>query len=224
MKKIIAMSLVLITLALCFASCGPKDSIKIAPHDLNMPESYEILYTVITDSENDEDDTIAQVICSGDADGNFYFCEIGNKSSYNNVKKICIGSDDSYDEYLFDKETGKFELSTKGHRWVEAFLSCNEYLEYANDEIEKGSYEKIDALSNVPSGAMDFSDTERFDYYKVTGGSKMSGKTFETVIEKTTGACVYVNYLEPSDDGIEYRFYATKYNTPYAGKYKSLVS
>lgn len=224
MKKTLAMALVLITLALCFSSCAPKDAIKIAPHDLNMPDTYEILYTVVTDSVNDEYDSVAKVICGCDADGNFYFSEIGNTDSYTNIKKLCIGSDDSYDEYSFDEETGKYELMAKGSRWVSAFVACSSYIEYANDEIDNGSYEKIDALSEKPSGTIDFSDTERFEYYKVTGGSRMSGKTFETVIEKTTGACVYVKYLEPSLDGTEYYFYATKYTTPYDGNYKSLLS
>ncbi len=222
MKKILAMALVLITLALCFSSCGPKDAIRIAPHDLNMPDSYEILYTVVTDSTNDENDSVALVVCGCDAEGNFYFSEIGKTDSYNNVKKLCIGSDDSYDEYSFDEETGKYELVAKDRRWVDAFVACSDYIEYANDETDKGSYEKIDALSTSPIGTIDFSDTERFEYYRVTGGSKMSGKPFEAVVEKETGACVYVKYLEPSIDGTDYYFYATKYTTPFEGNYKSL--
>lgn len=232
MKKIIAVVLVLVTLMLCFSSCGSKDAIKIAPHDLNMPDSYEIEYVVVTNQDGEEYDDIAKVVCGCDADGNFYYSYTTTNKNYSdsNVKKLCIGSEDSYDEYLLNQETGEYELVAKNRRWVDAFVACNEFLEYANDTIDDYadvSYKKINALTDVAAGvsseSVTFSDTERFEYYSVTGGNRMSGKTFEAVVEKETGACIYVNYLEPSLDGTEYYFYATKYTTPHDGDYDSLL-
>lgn len=231
MKKIIAIALVLVTLTLCFSSCGSKDAIKIAPHDLNMPDSYEIEYVVVTNKGGEDDDDIAKVVVGCDADGNFYYSYTPTNKNYTNEKKLCIGSDDSYDEYSFNRETGKYELVANNRRWVDAFVVCHEYVEYANDTIDDYSdvsYEKIESLTKTPTGmsgkAIDFSDAERFEYYSVTGGNRMSGKTFEAVVEKETGACVYVNYLEPSLDGTEYYFFATKYTTPYDGDYDSFLS
>lgn len=231
MKKILAITLVLVMLTLCISSCGPKEAIKIAPHDLNMPDSYEIEYVVVTNEEDDAYDDIAKVVIGCDADGNFYYSYDANNEKYDDVKKLCLGSDDSYAEYAFDKESGKYELVAENRRWVDAFVVCHEFVEYANDTIDDYSdvsYQKIDALSKTPADmsgkAIDFSDNERFEYYSVTGGNRMSGKTFETVVEKETGACVYVNYLEPSSEGKEYYFFATKYTTPNDGDYDSLLA
>ncbi len=236
MKKFIALSLILIVLSLSFSSCGPKDAIQIAPHDLNMPDTYQIVYTVVTDGTGENDDDIATVVCGCDADGNFYYSYTGKLE---NEKILCIGSDDSYKEYRFNEETGKYELTNESVRWVSAFVACNEYVEYANEVIddtgEKKTYEKIDALTKMPDGvsgkAIDFSDTERFEYYAVTGRVFASGaefEGFETVIEKATGACVYVNYFGQKNlsenNKATYYFYATEYTTPYSGSYGSFLT
>lgn len=239
MKKLITISLMLVILAVSFASCGPKDTIMIAPHDLNMPDSYQITYTLVTDGVSEDDNDIVTVICGCDADGNFYYSYTGK---LNNEKVLCVGEGDSYDEYRFNTETEQYELTKEGNRWVSAFVACNEYVEYANDIVSdtvngpKKTYEKIDALTRVPDGvegkAIDFSDSERFDYYVVTGKVIENGvefEGFETAIEKTTGACVYVNYfgqknLQEGAEEVTFYFYATEYVTPYSGSYASMLT
>jgi len=231
MKRILAIVLALVTLTLCCASCGPKDAIKIAPHDLNMPDSYEILYTVVVDDQYNKTVTTSKVVCGCDASGNFFFSEISDDEEKEAVKRLCLGSDDSYKLYEYDAEIGKLISTTdRTLRWVDAFVTCNDkYLEHANNELAKGTYEKIDTLSEASLSllgkeAIDISDTERFEYFKVTGGYAYDGKPFETVVEKGTGACVFVNYLEPSAAGTHYYFYATKYTTPFDGSYGNLAS
>ena len=238
MKKFFSLVMLLVLCALTLSACGPKDAIMIAPHDLNMPDTYQIKYTFVVDAADDSCDEFATIVCGCDAAGNYYY----SYTSENKVeKRLCIGSDDSYNQYSFNQETGKYELVQEGCRWVSAFVFCNEYVEYANDIVTdkvnggKKTYEKIDALSELPSGvsgaAIDFSDPERFEYFVVKGRVYEGGagfEGFETVVEKETGACVYVKFFgfENLTGGAdtECYIYATEYLTPYSGSYGNYLT
>ena len=240
MKKFIALALVFVFLTLSLASCGPKDAIKIDPQHFNMPDSYQITYTFIEDfPEGNEyyEDVVATVISGCDTSGNFYYSYEGSNRT---LKRVCIGSDDSYKLYELSEETdGKFELIEEDMRWVEAFNTCNDYVGYANTMLnsdKENTYAKIDSLTNMPEGisgkTIDFSDPERFEYFSVKGLFYPDGREyggFEAVVEKETGACVYVNYFAPEiytaiGGEVKYYFYATEYAIPYSGNYASIIT
>ena len=224
MKKFIARALVIVALTLSLASCGSKDAIEVNPHDLNLPDSYELVYNVVTvNKEGEKDEHSETVGC--DAKGNFAY--LGG--SYE-VVYIAKG-EDSYDKHL-KEDSDKFELDGTGKRWIDAASTSNKYADYAYDEVKEGAtYEKIDSLTlpaDLKGKDLVFLDTEKFEYYTVTGGRMQQGRTFQTAIEKETGNCFYAHY----DGGLnssgaycdEYYFYVEKYTTPLSGDYASVIS
>ena len=200
MKKTIAIVLLLITMMLCLSSCEQK-AIEIIPH---LPDTYAIV--VVSYNSNDIDESVYGL----DSKGNKYYCDSNGR------EHVYLSKDGgSYDEYLLNEETGKYELQGEAVGTGDASLRTCYRLPH--DNAVTGTYEKIDSL-NIPSDINKndfiFLDAERFEYYKVTSSG---GLVYETAVEKETGICFYTCY----DNGE--CSYISKYTVPFEGNYADLL-
>ena len=203
MKKIIALTLALLTLTLCFVSCGQK-AIEIIP---KLPDTYEIVII-----EYSETLGARETVYGLDSVGNKYVFDInGREHVY-----IAQADGKNYDEYLLNEETGSYmSMGTAVSTGTSGLENCYK-LPHSN--AVTGSYKKIDSL-NLPASITQtdliFMDTDRFEYYEVTTSG---GLVYETAVEKETGIHFYTCYV---NDG-EYN-YISKYTVPCESNYADLL-
>lgn len=212
MKKILALTLLLVALTLCFSSCQ-KAAIEISPYG-QFPDTYEIVYT-----EYDSKGQPSGLITAGrDANDNLFYDVTYLDGSSGGEQRVFLRNHSesfvSYREYVLNPETGKFELENDNSSGSRRLF--DEFYKAAHNAAVQGSYEKIDALT-LPEGSEDdlvFLDAEKFEYYKAIGAY---GGTFETAVQKGTGICFYANYESGST------FTVVKYNDSYTGNYADLI-
>lgn len=232
MKKILALILALVTLTLCFTSCGSSETIEIDPRDINMPDSYQLVYTIVERTQEGEKITRSYTV-GCDAKGNF--ASLGmNQTDGEDINEVYIAkSSNSFEKYV-DEGVGSYSFSQSGVTWGGAVCIGDAGYAY-NRVVNRGAkYEKIESI-DLPDALegqnLLFLDTARFDYYKVIDVNNKG--VFQTAVEKKTGACVYVYYDEYHYNSDyydeqyhyygEYYIYASEYTTPYNGDYSTLI-
>ncbi len=205
MKKFLALTLVLATLAVCLVSCGGKPAIEISPYG-KLPECYEI--TVVSRNCLSDGTILEDEYIQGcDADGNVYVYDLNGK------EWLYLSKNGAYDLYTVNEETEKFELEKENSDVGDRYLSSVCGIAF---EMRGYPLEKIDSL-NLPaelSGKeLVFLDAKRFEYYNIT----LDNGSLEVAVEKETGICFY----SLSEDGD--LTYISKYTVPYEGNYADMV-
>ena len=203
MKKIIALGLALLTLTLCFASCGQK-AIEIIPH---LPDSFEIVVVDYSKSLGTK-----ETVYGIDTHGNKYTYDVNGREN------VYILQDDgkTYELFTLNAETGLYE--SKGEAVSSGMIALENCYKLPHANAVTGSCKKIDALNlpaTITQSDLVFTDAERFEYYEVTTSG---GIVYETAVEKGTGIHFYTYYVESG----EY-CYISEYTVPCEANYADLI-